>query len=348
MKRPISALLMPDVAPMQPATAAPVFMTVRPEELLVDESYQRDLSDASIRLIRKIVAEWDWRKFKAPVVAMTEEGPVVIDGQHTATAAASHPAIDEIPVLVVEATDRQAQAEAFVGINTTRLGITAAQLHHANVTAGDPLAITIERVCREAGVKVLRLPPARAVYKPGETIAVAAISGLVSRSGETTATRVLSILSGAGIGPVQAAHIRAVELLLTDEEFADLDGDDLGRIITAAGLDAAEKEARVFASTHCVPLWRALAATWFKARRARKTARNMPGNIPEGHISKAPAVAEMPAQPEPKSAPICQPDEGIHREVTLINRETLARHKAAIANAKTAVPAPNFSGPGRR
>lgn len=147
MKRPIAPIAMPDVEAGVPTTPPPVFMQVRPEELLVDQSYQRDLSDASVRLIRRLVAEWDWTKFKAPTVAMTDEGPVVLDGQHTATAAASHPGIEEIPVLLVEAPERRAQAKAFVGINTTRLGVTAPQLHFANMAAGDEAALAINRVC---------------------------------------------------------------------------------------------------------------------------------------------------------------------------------------------------------
>ena len=272
MKRPIAAIAMPEIAPGTPDTPPPVFMTVRPDELLVDETYQRDLSEASIRLIRRIVAEWDWRKFKAPVVAMTDEGPVVLDGQHTATAAATHPMIEEIPVLLVEAPEQTAQARAFVGMNTTRLGITAAQLHAANVAAGDANALAVDRACAAAGIRVLRLPPSRAVYSPRETIAVASIAGLVARRGEETAARVLGILGDAEYGPVSANQIRAVEQLLTDPEFGELDPDELPRIVRSMGIAVAEKDARAFAATHCLPAWRGLAATWFKARKGKRRA----------------------------------------------------------------------------
>jgi hypothetical protein len=42
------------------------------------------------------VANWDWRRFKPPVVARTATGLEVIDGQHTAIAAASHPDVLQI------------------------------------------------------------------------------------------------------------------------------------------------------------------------------------------------------------------------------------------------------------
>lgn len=332
MKRPIAPLEMPDVTPAAPATKPPVFMMVRPAELLVDEAYQRGLSDASVRLIRRIVAEWDWRKYKAPVVAMTDEGPVLLDGQHTATAAASHPAIDEIPVLLVEAAEQREQAEAFVGINTTRLGITAAQLHHANVAAGDEAARAIDRVCAQAGIRVLRLPPSRGVYKPGETIAVAAVGGLVSRQGEVIAAQVLGILAGVGYGPVTGAHIRAVEHLINDPEFGELDPGDLGRIIATVGIAAAEKEARTFAATHCVPAWKGLAATWFKARKARRR--------PAGEGEGAATPAQVPE-------PACTASQAGRLSAEMpVRPPALARSPAAAAveAARLAVPAPNFSG----
>lgn len=294
MKRPITALGMPGVVPGTPATKPPVVMKVRPSELLVDSSYQRDLSDQSLRLIRRIVAEWDWRKYKAPCVAMTDEGPVVLDGQHTATAAASHPGIAEIPVLVVEAPEQRDQAEAFVGLNVNRLAMTAAQIHAANVTAGDGTALAVDRACAAAGIRVLRLPPARAIYKVGETIAVAALAALVGRHGEEKAAEVLRILAAAEYGPIAAAHVRAVEAILTDPEFAELSADDLARIVRELGIEAAEKEAKAFAATHGLPLWRALAAVWFKARRARRKA----SASEEQPARKSPVASEKASCPQ--------------------------------------------------
>ncbi len=47
----------------EPATAKPIFEWVDPGTLLVDDSYQRDLSRRSLALIRRIVAKWSWRRF---------------------------------------------------------------------------------------------------------------------------------------------------------------------------------------------------------------------------------------------------------------------------------------------
>lgn len=336
MKRPVAALHLPDVAPGVPPTPPPVYMLVKPVELLIDESYQRDLSDASIRLIRRMVEGWDWRKYKAPTVAMTDEGPIVLDGQHTAIGAASHPAIDEIPVLVVEATEQRDQARAFVGINRDRLGTSATQLHHANVAAGDEAALAIDRVCVAAGIRVLRLPPSRAIYKPSETVAVAAIGALVGRRGEDGAADVLRILAGAGYGPVQAAHIRAVEELIYSAEFQEemLPG-EIGRVIGAIGIDTAEKDAKAFAATHCVPLWRGLAAVLFKSRKtARRRVLESPEGSPPPDASKS--VADQPlALANPQARP--------GQSTTSAAAERAQRHADAVEAARVAVPAPNFS-----
>lgn len=101
--RTIQPLDLPNLTPGGISSARPQFQWVAPTSLLVDEVYQRNLSRGSIELIRKIVARWDWNRFKPPVVAMTDEGLEVIDGQHTAIAAATHPEITEIPVMLAEA-----------------------------------------------------------------------------------------------------------------------------------------------------------------------------------------------------------------------------------------------------
>ncbi len=163
----------PDIVPGAPPTPVPVVINVRPHELLVDPEYQRDLSERGLRLVRKIVAEWDWRKYHAPIVAMTDEGPRVLDGQHTAIAAASHPDIHEIPVLLVEAPEQRDQASSFVALNRDRIGITTAQMHAAAVVAGDPAALAIERVCERAGVRVVNVQPGNGL-KPRDTMAVGA------------------------------------------------------------------------------------------------------------------------------------------------------------------------------
>ena len=116
-KRLITALVLPDVKPAEVTTAPPSLRLVHPSSLSVDDSYQRGLSERSIRLIRKIVAEWSWTAFEPPVVVDVDGRLEVIDGQHTAIAAVTHGGIESLPVLIVQAEKHETRASAF-GPNT--------------------------------------------------------------------------------------------------------------------------------------------------------------------------------------------------------------------------------------
>jgi hypothetical protein len=273
-KRPVKAVGLIGVEPGMVQCAAPVFEEVDPLTLLVDGAYQRALSDRSLMLIRKIVRNWDWRRFKPPIVALTEQGLEVIDGQHTAIAAATHPGIAKIPVMIVEAAEQSSRASAFVGHNRDRLGLTPMQMHHAAVAAGDEDAQTIDLVCARAGATILRSTPANGVWKPRETVAVRAIGSLINRLGAQKARICLQVLADAECSPIMAGQLKAVEMLLHEPEYAEeIDPADLTSAIIALGEQAAQ-DAAVFAAAHKLPLWRALGVTWFKkARHGRRRSR---------------------------------------------------------------------------
>ena len=261
-----------------PATGEPIFERVDPRTLLVDGSYQRDLSPASLKLIERIAANWDWRRFKPPVVAFADGGLQIIDGQHTSIAAASRPDIQAIPIMVVEAAAIEARAGAFIGHNKDRLAVSAMQLHHAAVAAGDVEAVAIEGVCREAGVGLVRSPYGTYRYKVGETIAISAISALMKAQGVAKARELLKVLVSAGLGPIKAVHIKAVELLFSDPDYSDHleplpeGGADVAAAIRTTG-EQAMKDAKVHATSLELPLWKGLGLVWFrKTRKRRKTA----------------------------------------------------------------------------
>lgn len=273
-KRQIKALNLVHIEPGPVQGGEPTFQWVDPAELMVDEAYQRQLSERSLDLIRRIVANWDWRRFKPPIVARQTDLLVVIDGQHTAIAAATHPDVSRIPVMMVEADDLAAQARAFVGHNRDRLGITQMQMHFAAVAAGDEDALTIDQVCQRAGVKILKMTPGNGAWKPCDTIAVHGIGALINRRGAQKARIILQVLAEARCTPITAGQIKAVEMLLHDAEYRDqVQAADITSAILAMGPDVAEQEAKVFAAAHNVPVWRALGIVLFKrARRGRRRA----------------------------------------------------------------------------
>ncbi len=191
---------------------------VAPTELFVDEKYQRALSPKSARLITKICLNWDWRKFTPPRVAKDEDGRLcVLDGQHTAIAAASHPRVDKIPVIVTDAKTLAEKAGTFIGINRDRIAVTQAQIFYAEIAAGDEDAIAVKEMCDAADIIVLRQPPARNEFGPGETMAIVTVRRLYKVYGSKIGQAVLEIMVKSGLAPVSEWGISAVTKLVAAE-----------------------------------------------------------------------------------------------------------------------------------
>lgn len=270
VKRAIAAISVPGVTPATVEGGEPIFEWIDPRKLLVDEAYQRNLSERSVTLIRKIVGSWSWTKFKPPIVVQTDEGLEVVDGQHTAIAAATVPSIKKIPVMLVEAETLEARASAFLGHNADRIAVTPLQMHHAAVLAGDEVALTVHQVCERAGVRIPRSLPAT---RAGECVAVSTIRTLVNRRGAMGARRVLEVSAQAKSAPVGSAEIRAIELLIYDPEYAGkVDPQDITSALIALG-SRAEEMAKAYAANHSVRIWQGLAVIlWRRCDNERRRA----------------------------------------------------------------------------
>ncbi len=218
--RPITALAFEALSPGASLVAEPVFEWRDPASLLVDEAYQRQLSAKSLKLIRQIVETWSWARFKPPVVAQGPDGLEVIDGQHTAIAAATHPGIGMIPVMIVQAPGVEDRAGAFLGHNRDRLAMSPVQIHRAALAAADPDALAAEAVASAAGLRLLAYTPAKNIWRPGDCVAFTTLYALIVRRGPTRATAILKVLAGANLAPVTAWQILSVERLLCHAEYA--------------------------------------------------------------------------------------------------------------------------------
>jgi hypothetical protein len=267
--RRIEAIPLNGIEPGIIADGKPLFEWVDPGTLLVDEGYQRDLSERSLKLIRRIVSGWNWAKFKPPIAVLTDAGLELLDGQCTSIGACTHPDIDEIPVMIVAVAERADRAAAFIGQNKDRVAVTTLQIHAAAVTAGDADALAVERVCQAAGVTVLRAQPGSGRYEPGSTVAVSTIAGLVRARGEEQAGKILSILVKARCAPIGATQIKALDLLLSDAEYAGMTESQIAGVIPAMAPNI-EHDVAVFRAAHpSTPAWKATAICWFKNRRQR-------------------------------------------------------------------------------
>lgn len=249
---PINDLM--GISPNKVDSKPPEPMMLRPEELWVDASYQRDLSRSSTKLILRIIEGWDWRKFKSPIVTLDAESRyVVIDGQHTSIAAATHPDIARIPVMFVAMVDVMHQAQAFVSHNTARVRVTDLDLFHADVTGGDEMAVEINRIIGEVGIGLARyVPGAAGLYEQNQTVSVGVMKNMYRRYGPLRFEAIMRVLAQCGFTPIRADHIRAVAILLYDREdgSAPISADFLIQVIVSLNdADAQHNAAKIAATT---------------------------------------------------------------------------------------------------
>jgi hypothetical protein len=271
--RTVEPLALPDAwTPAELEVGEPRFEWVAPATLLIDPAYQRNLTEASVRLIHRIAAGWSWRRFKPPIVAETDAGLHILDGQHTAIGAATHGGIAKIPVMIVEGADQLERARAFLGHNRDRVGLTALSLFHAAVAAGDESAATVMQVCARAGVTVLRTVRPQGVFDMGETVAVAALGGLCRRRTAMQARIVLEALAQARLAPITSDAIKAAEELLHGSTYTgEIAPEDLKATLLGRWPDM-QRKASDLALAKSLPKWRALAITLYQHTRKRRAA----------------------------------------------------------------------------
>lgn len=315
--RALDATSLRGITPAAEIGAVPTIEWVDPRDLWIEVSYQREILAGGRALIRKIVAEFSWAHFKPPMCVRVSDGLLCFDGQHTATGAATHPGVDKIPVMVVDAPAAERRARAFVNHNRVRIGLTQQAIFRAELVAKDPTAVVVDRACRAAGALVLDGPVNLARETPvGQTIAVGTLRSLAVRRGPEFLSRVLKVLVAAKRGPIKAAEIAGVAIILA--AFGDRDGVDaaLTRVI---GQHSAARWA-VLASivTDAVgrPMASLLAEAWSKEALGERPPRGARGDttgglrsiasLPKPVPTAAPAAAPAPQKPAPllqKAAP---------------------------------------------
>ncbi|QYJ00777.1 hypothetical protein KUV46_15825 [Thalassovita mediterranea] len=216
--RPIKAI---SIAGVTPATVSdlPELKWLPLDCLVINDEYQRALSERSVSAIRKIVANFDWAKLKALSVIDVGDGKFeVIDGQHTAIAAASHKQIAELPCLVSGARTVEKRAEAFVGLNRDRVQMTDMQVFHAELKAGDEIAVEIQQGVDSAGGRVLKNPTS--TYKVGDLMCIGALRQLAKKGGPAWVKRAVSLGIQGKLAPIKSPVLRGLVRLIWEGEHA--------------------------------------------------------------------------------------------------------------------------------
>jgi len=204
-----------DVKPAPVSPDLPKFQLVAPTSLLIEEAYQRELSPKSLRLIRKIVEGWDWAKFKPPVCAESPDGLFVIDGQHTAIAAATHPEISLIPVIVTETAALAERAAAFVSQNRDRLHVSAFTLLYADAAAGNETARKALALAEKTGAIIPRSEPGAGRAKAGTIVSIDEVRRALGAGDEAVIERIFRIAVMIEGKPLSRMVFRALRMVLT-------------------------------------------------------------------------------------------------------------------------------------
>lgn len=218
--RAIKAIVLPpSIKPKHVSSKPPSVRHVSPTLLRVEERYQRGLTGKSITLIRNIVENWSWAKFKPPICVETPLGLFVIDGQHTAIAAASHPWIHMIPVLIVSAATEPERADAFVAHNRDRLAMSPFQVFHGEVVAKNPEACAIMAVVTSAGAIIPRNPVGKNSAKPGQIVPLSQIRVIYRTDGPEALKTMLEIAVKARLTPISRTTLRAIRMIVREPRF---------------------------------------------------------------------------------------------------------------------------------
>lgn len=252
-----------------PSNVPPTLLWIDPTDLYVDEGYQRGLARSSINLISRIVRNWNWTHFKPPIVVSDPDTKsfYILDGQHTAIAAATHDGVDKIPVMVVNAAHVPDRARAFISHNRDRVAVSTLQLHHSSVTANDPEAVAVDEICRSAGVTLIKQPPPQGRYAPGETMAVNTIKALMRRLGSEKTGIALACMVGARRAPLRADEMKAVAHLLYSDTGA-LTPQAVDAVVASVSYDEILSEAREIAIGSHLSMTTAMATAYAKRVRA--------------------------------------------------------------------------------
>lgn len=162
--------------------------------LVIEPAYQRRVFNAGRKNIVKIARTFEWTKF-APVIVCPLKGGLyaIVDGQHRTTAAAAR-GIRKVPCQVIKASPEQ-RAAAFAAVNGAVTKMSTLQLHVAMVAAGDPVALQANRVCAQAGVRILPYPVDAKSMKPGDTLAAGQIPKFIAKYGEAVMVEALRCIT---------------------------------------------------------------------------------------------------------------------------------------------------------
>lgn len=162
------------------AGTAPMLQWLRIDQLVVDDSYQRELKPGNWSAIRRIAQQFKWSRFSPVFVAPVEGGRfAIIDGQHR-THAAAICGFDSVPCQVVQMTVEE-QAASFAAVNGLVTKVTPWQIFKAALAAKAAWAVACFEACAAADCRLMTSNAATDAKKAGEIYALSLVRSIVER-----------------------------------------------------------------------------------------------------------------------------------------------------------------------
>lgn len=175
---------------------APMLQWVRIENLVVDDSYQRDLKRNNWDAIRRIAGDFRWSRFSPVFCAPITGGKyAIIDGQHR-THAAAMCGFEEVPCQIVQMTHSE-QAESFAAVNGAVTKVTGWDLYKAGLSAGEPWAVEVKQCAENAGCRIMLSNGKTSGKKPGQIFSPMGFRKLIDQRSAEGVSSALSLLMNA-------------------------------------------------------------------------------------------------------------------------------------------------------
>jgi hypothetical protein len=194
MSRPATAKLKVNA----PLGTLPVLQYCAPDQLKIDETYQRTLETGSSQaLIRRIAMYWDWGLCQPLFVARRSDGGLyVVDGQHRLAAAILRGDIWQLPCVVSSFDTAADEAASFVALNQQRRPLTKLDVFKAELAAGDREAVAIVATVEAAGLHIASSTNL-ATIKPGSVSNIGGLQRCIRAHGPGILQRALEALRTA-------------------------------------------------------------------------------------------------------------------------------------------------------
>jgi hypothetical protein len=164
-------------------------MEVAPDTLHIDTTYQA-LAPRNPRLINHIAKHFDIAEFgRLRVVRRLNDALFIVDGRHRWEGVMKAGAPKVIPIDVYDVHSIKREIEIFLACNTKLRKVPQGMLFMAEVAAGDPDAVALNRLVQTAGCTIVDANSARQEFATPKLACIAALKSLAGAGSKSYARR---------------------------------------------------------------------------------------------------------------------------------------------------------------